>query len=224
MEAFVRSRALVLVAVLAIHLIFLTVLIHSSRQRNRLTGAERTISTFIFNPLAPAPATDLPRARSGPRQVVASPVVSAPTPQPPPALTEVRSRPEEPIDWLASAHQAARDVLAAEAIEAKRNGRMGEGWWLAQDAKRSHYAHGKSFPWSRQARSSWVDIDPQTFLVTFTLNRHCQIVVFVVVPGFGCALGKLNPEPGRSDLFDPKYRSRPVELLPAIDDNLTDQP
>jgi hypothetical protein len=224
MEASVRTRSLALLAVLAIHLLFVAVLIDSSRQRDRLPGAEPTITAFIFNPAASAPAEQLPRARSARRQVPASPAMSEPALPLPSAVTEERSRIQEPTDWLASAHQAARDVLAAEAIEAKRNARMGAGWWLAQEAKHHRFASAKSFPWSRQPRRAGVDIDPNTFLVTFTLNERCQVVLFLIVPGFGCALGHLNPEPGRSDLFDPKFLSPPLELAPAADVNLAEPP
>jgi hypothetical protein len=223
MEASVRTRTLALLAVVAIHLLFVAILIDSSRKRERLAGAEPTITAFIFNPAVSAPASQLPRARSARRQAPTSPALSEPALQPPAAVTEEGSRIQEPIDWLASAHQAARDVLAAEAIEAKRNARMGAGWWLAQEAKHHRIASRKSFPWSRQPRRSWVDIDPDTFLVTFTLNERCQVVLFLIVPGFGCALGHLNPEPGRSDLFDPKFLP-PLELAPAADDDLVEPP
>jgi hypothetical protein len=101
---------------------------------------------------------------------------------------------------------------------------MGEGWWFVREARHPLDAHGKSFPWSRQPRRSGVDIDPDTLLVTFKLNWRCQVVLFLVVPGFGCAVGRLNPEPGRSDLFDPKYRSRLLELPAPADDSFADQP
>jgi hypothetical protein len=48
--------------------------------------------------------------------------------------------------------------------------------------------------------------------MTFTLNRRCQVSVFLILPGFGCALGHLDPDPGRSDLFDPEYVSGPIDL------------
>ena len=224
MEASVRTRVLALLAVLAIHLLFLALWVDASRQRHRLPGSEPTITTYIFNPVTPSPASELPRARSARRPPANPAAVSEPASQPLPAMTEERLRTEEPIDWRASAHYAVREILAAEAIEATRNARMGEGWWLAREARHSRDAHGKSYPWSRQPRRPWVDIDPDTFLVTFTLNRRCQVVLFLVVPGFGCALGRLNPEPGRSDLFDPRFKSQPLEVAPAADGILADQP
>jgi hypothetical protein len=213
-----------LLAVVAIHLLFVAVLIDSTRKRDRAPGAEPTITAFIFNLPDSAPADQLPRARAARRQVPSSAALSEPALPPPSAVAEEHSLIQEPIDWLASAHRAARDLLAAEAIEAKRNASMGEGWWLAQEAKHHSFASGKSFPWSRQPRRSWVDIDPDTYLITFTLNKRCQVVLFLIVPGFGCALGHLNPEPGRSDLFDPKFLSPPLELAPAADDNPAEPP
>jgi hypothetical protein len=224
MEASVRRRSLALVAVVAIHLVFLALLVDSSRQRTRLSGAEQVITTFIFNPVVKSAASYALRTRSAPRHSAALPPVTEATAQTPPEMTKDRSPSEEPIDWLASAHQAAREVLAAEAIEAKRNSRMGEGWWLAQEAKQSRFVHRNSFPWSRQPRRSWVDVDPATFLVTFTLGKRCQVVLFLIVPGFGCALGALNPEPGRGDLFDPKFLSQPLNIRPPAVDLLSEQP
>jgi hypothetical protein len=34
----------------------------------------------------------------------------------------------------------------------------------------------------------------------------------LIIPGFGCALGRIDPEPGRSDLFDERYTAPPIEI------------
>jgi hypothetical protein len=57
-----------------------------------------------------------------------------------------------------------------------------------------------------------LDFDPDTFEVTVYLGKRCRLSYFLFVAGFGCVLGPINPEPGRGDLFDPKFRSAPVEL------------
>jgi hypothetical protein len=52
---------------------------------------------------------------------------------------------------------------------------------------------------------------PHSFVLTLRLKR-CQISDFLIVAGFGCDIAGKDPEPGRSDLFDPKYAPQPLEL------------
>jgi len=210
-------RLFVAIAVVAVHLAFLAALIEATHHRKLSPATENVVTTTLYFPAATPrlPATSQDRtARS---KAATSSAITEPMQSMAPPASYEPSRPEEPIDWLASAHQAARDVLAAEAAELKLDGRMGSGWWLAQDARQHRVTRAKSFPWSRQPLRSWVDIDPSSFVFTFTLNRRCAISVFIVVAELACNLGPLDPEPGRSDLFDPKYKAGTLELpLPAI--------
>ena len=201
------------VLVVALHLLFIAALIETTRERNSLTATEHVVGALIYLPdLTPAAA----RANRAPAMPKAPPTAKAsPASEPPAAhLPQQPEHRDDVIDWTANAQQAARNILAAEAIEHARNSKMGAGWWLAQDMKQQRRVGRTPFPWSRQPGPSGVDIDPESFVITFRLNRRCQVSVFLILPGFGCALGHLDPEPGRADLFDPKYRSVPIELPP----------
>jgi hypothetical protein len=206
-------RIPVFIAVLAIHLVSLAALLEAMRERKRPATDEDVVSALIYLPET-TPKVVLPgRARSAPRAHNTAPASIQTSPQALQQLPDTLPQREEFIDWAAAAHQAARDLLAAEASKRERNSRMGTGWWLAQDARHRRRAAGSSYPWSHQPQTSWVDIDPDSFVISFTLDRRCQLVVFLFVAGVGCALGHLDPEPGRADLFDPKYRAAPLELL-----------
>lgn len=223
MEVSRSPRILVFIAVLATHLVLVAALLEAMRERKRLATDEGIVSTLIYLPEISPKVVTPGRARSVPRALNTAP---ASTQTSPPALQELpntQPRQEEFIDWAAAAHQAARDLLAAEASEQERNSKMGTGWWLAQDARHRRRAAGSSYPWSHQPLTSWVDIDPDSFVISFTLNQRCQLIVFLFVAGFGCALGHLDPEPGRADLFDPKFRTAPLEQLDLNPDDTPDQ-
>jgi len=52
---------------------------------------------------------------------------------------------------------------------------------------------------------------PHSFVLTLRLKR-CQITDFLIVADFGSDIAGNNPQPSRSDLFDPQYAPRPLEL------------
>ncbi|HEX9139144.1 MAG TPA: hypothetical protein VF848_05100 [Steroidobacteraceae bacterium] len=203
------KRILIFVAVAALHLAFIAVVfIETTRERKRLATDEGIVSILIYLP-GTSPKAAPAVVRTALRVPATAPSLREP-------VSEALQRPNEPlqqqiIDWTAAAHQAARELLAAEAAERARNGKMATGWWLAQEAKQRHRAMTPAFPWSHQPLTSWVDVDPDSYVITFRSGR-CQLSIFLVVAGFGCALGHLDPEPGRADLFDPKYRATPIEL------------
>lgn len=206
------SRALVFIAVLAIHLLFLSAIIKSWRGGRSLPVSESIVSTLLYMPVTGKPAL----APNAPRFAARTPAIlpsfsEAPVEAPTQRSSEQPSA-EPPIDWSASAHQAVLELLKADASEKELSSKMGTGWWLALEAKQQRRGSRPAFPWSRQPLHGRVDFDPDSFVMTFTLNRRCQVSVFLILPGFGCALGHLDPDPGRSDLFDPKYVSGPIDL------------
>lgn len=205
------KRTLVLIAVLAIHLIFVAALIEAFRPRKLLYAAENIASTLIYSPATPRRATRPVGTRTVMRPPAKAPAPTEPAPQVPTEVAGGPAQTEAPIDWEANAHQAARDVLAAESIDLQRSSKIGDGWLLAQERRHHREAPHKPFPWSHQPLTSWFDIDPDSFVIIFRLGRRCQ-VVFLVLVQFGCVVGHLDPEPGRDDLFDPIYRPRPLEL------------
>jgi hypothetical protein len=206
----------VLIAVLAIHLALVSALIDALRQRKPLVATASIVSTLIYLPPRPHRATPPVHAQTARKPSDKSPAPTEPAPQVPPQGVGETAQTEKPVDWGANARQAALDVLKAESIDLRRSSKMGEGWLLAQENSHHHASPHKPFPWSHQPLTSWVDVDPDTFVITFRLGRRCQ-VVFLVVAAVGCVVGPLDPEPGRNDLFDPIYRPQPLELPePAI--------
>jgi len=205
---------LLFIAVVAIHLLFLAAIIKSWRGGRSSSVSESIVSTLLYMPVTTKPAL----TPSAPRLAARTPAILPPSSEAPvEALTQRTSESPSPapqIDWSASAHQAVLDLLKADANDKELSSKMGTGWWLALDAKQQRRRSRSTFPWSRQPLHGRVDFDPDSFIMTFTLNRRCQFSVFLILPGFGCALGHLDPEPGRSDLFDPKYVSAPIELPP----------
>jgi hypothetical protein len=206
-------RTLIFAAVMALHVAAIAVLITAARERKPLATEEVVVSTLIY--LQNTSSRLAPSLRHTPPGVSATvPSLTEPTPEVLQQSNDAVQK-QELIDWTAAAHQAARELLAAEAAERVRNSKMGTGWWLDQDAKQRRRTTTPAFPWSHQPQTSWMEIDPDSLVITFRSER-CQLSIFLVVAGFGCALGHIDPAPGRADLFDPKYHSTPLELPAAI--------
>ena len=73
-----------------------------------------------------------------------------------------------------------------------------------------------AFAWHRQPLGKHFDV--QHGMVTVRTKR-CVFGVFVILPGFSCNPGRIDPEPGQGDLFDPKYAVPSLELpKPLVDD------
>jgi len=210
-----------LAAVIAIHLALLVIFVVASKSRQSSREQIPEITALIFVPAPTSrrgPVAALPnqlRIAIAPQQNLPLPLAE-PTPEAPQQPRNEPPHNQEFVDWAASAQRAAKELLASEATEHERNAKMGTGWWLAQDAKQRRRTPGPAFPWSHQPQTSWVDFDPNSLVITFTLGRRCQLSVFLLVPGFGCVVGYLDPEPGRGDLFDSRYRSSPIELPVAM--------
>jgi len=126
---------------------------------------------------------------------------------PPPAIASL-----PPPDWRVEAQRGASAALAAEDTAKKRGSAIGGTPFSNFNAGAHGGASRPPFPWSRQPLSGVFDFNPDTFEVTLQFGRRCGLSYFLFVVGFGCVLGPINPEPGRGDLFDPKFRSGPVEL------------
>lgn len=128
-------------------------------------------------------------------------------------------RPAQPAtNWNLEASRAAGDVLAANALEQHRDRAMG-----STPVSPYHHAPPRpSFPWSRQPLGKHFDSDPSTGMMLSLRSKRCIIGIFIILPGFGCDVGHLDPEPGRGDLFDPKYRSQPLEVPRSLSEELAD--
>lgn len=161
------------------------------------------------SPRIPAPARSRTRAPGAVKRSVVGPSPTA-SPSSLTAPPPVASLP--PPDWHALAGQSATALLAAEATAQKRASAIGATPFSNFNAGAHGGAFRPAFPWSRQPLSRAFDFDPDTFEATLYLGKHCRLSYFLFVVGFGCILGPINPEPGRGDLFDPKFRSAPIEV------------
>ncbi|MGH8255890.1 MAG: hypothetical protein ACRET0_06715, partial [Steroidobacteraceae bacterium] len=124
--------------------------------------------------------------------------------------------PETPPDWARAAQLAAAGVAQAGRLAQRRQRASGEleSTW---PAGRGSSNPQPAFPWSRQPLTPWLDFDPKTLTTSIRLGRHCGIGFVLILPVFGCVLGHVDPDPGRADLFDPKFRPAPLELpTPAL--------
>lgn len=213
-------RCLALAGACALQLIFISVLVASWRIRSPPAPAQAIAMTQIVVPSAasnsapqssPAPIATAALAPVPMTLTPAAPLLQLPSAGPPlPARTATST------DWAQAARLAAVGAARAELLAQRRRQASGERAPTAADG--AHSADQQpSFPWSRQPLTSWFDFDPKTLAASIRLGRRCEFVLVLILPGFGCALGHLDPNPGRSDLFDPKFRPAPLQLpAPAL--------
>jgi hypothetical protein len=214
----VQGRWCVLLLVLGLHLALWLVIEVAVRPSLRPVSISPAMLWLQF--AAPRRSAQRP-ARERPRITVVVP--AAPTaPARMPVESEhagaIASNPAvtpPAVDWHREAERAARAELAAEAASQKINGAIGGTPFSNFNARRN--APRASFPWSRQPLSRAFDFDPDSFELSLNLGKRCRLTFFMLVPALGCVLGSINPEPGRADLFDPKFRPAPIELpVPAL--------
>jgi hypothetical protein len=116
------------------------------------------------------------------------------------------------IDWNAAATDAARHQLAAQADAQRRDRSMG----VAPQGIAPPRAPPPAFAWHRQPLGKHFDVERGVVTVR---TKRCVFGVFVILPGFSCNPGRVDPEPGQGDLFDPKYAVPSLELpKPLVDD------
>jgi hypothetical protein len=108
-------------------------------------------------------------------------------------------------------------VLVSNALEQRRGRAMGSTPISPYDRTPPR----PSFPWSRQPLGKHFDADLHTGVVSLN-GKRCMIGLFLIFPIFGCGVGHLDPEPGRGDLFDPKYAPQPLEVPRSLKDKLSD--
>jgi len=163
---------------------------------------------------APHPEAARTAARPTLRQpaVSHSPPVSVPVP-----LVQAPQPAQPATNWNLEANRAASDVLASNALEQRRDRAMG-----SMPISPYHHAPPRpSFPWSRQPLGKHFDADLHSGVVSLR-GQRCFVGLFIILPIFGCDVGHLDPEPGRGDLFDPKYKSQPLEVPRSLSEKLAD--
>jgi hypothetical protein len=148
-----------------------------------------------------------PQLRTAPAAVAATP---APWQVVPP-LPALPSPAQPTTNWRLEAQRAAAAVIIHAATDQQHDGVMGSTPKSPYRASRARPA----FPWSREPLGKHFDADPHTGIVSLR-GKRCTLAFFLIVPGFGCAIGPLDPEPGRGDLFDPKFQPQPLELPDSL--------
>ncbi|MFT3907209.1 MAG: hypothetical protein QM718_12940 [Steroidobacteraceae bacterium] len=134
-----------------------------------------------------------------------------------------------PLDWARLVDQATRSSIGAGAGASNESpapgfdadARRAVAADIAQGAPRpdmgsipesplaASSASIAQYPWSRQPLSRHFDFHAGVLTLR---TRRCVIGLIIVLPAFGCLLGHIDPEPGRSDLFDGKYQAPPLQL------------
>lgn len=217
------SRRIALLAAVGLHLWgFLVLLRAVDSERSPRQTDDRALLWLTLPAPAPAPrpepALRLDGARPAGRSPLRQPVVSRSPPVSVPVPLVQAPQPTRPgTNWSLEANRAASDVLAANALEQHRDRAMGS----TPISPYHHEPPRPSFPWSRQPLGKHFDADLHTGVVSVN-GKRCMIGLFIILPIFGCDVGHLDPEPGRGDLFDPKYKSHPLEVPRSLSEKLSD--
>lgn len=219
-------------AVLALHLLLLWALLLAMRSPQVLRAAAEPVMTWLSLPdwpAAPAVQATAPRAARSPSAasagshlpraldrmpgVPAVPALVSPADALPSPITPAPSR--AAIDWQAAAENGARQALAAEQAQARRERSMGP----RPGGVPGHVPKKEAFPWGHQPKGKHYDVQGPVVVLR---SKRCVVALLLFVPaGFSCNPGRVDEEPGQGDLFDPKYRAQPLELpKPLIDDPL----
>jgi hypothetical protein len=117
--------------------------------------------------------------------------------------------PQPSANWAQAALLAAAQVVGARTLAQRRRQASGEMPW--PDAMPPPRA-GASIPWSHQPLTRWFDFDPATLVSSVNLGKHCQLVFFVILPGFGCILGHIDS--GGGGHFEASFDLRSLEPPP----------
>jgi hypothetical protein len=201
---------------------FLVLLRAVDAERTSRQADDRAILWLTLPALAPAPPAEPGSRREVARSASRSPLRQPVDSQSPPVAVPVPlvqpPQPTQPAtNWNLEANRAASDLLAANALEQRRDRSMG-----STPISPYHHAPPRpSFPWSRQPLGKHFDADPHSGVVSLN-GKRCMIGLFLIFPIFGCGVGHLDAEPGRGDLFDPKYKSQPLEVPRSLSEELAD--
>lgn len=222
------SRGAVGAGVIALHLLALWAFIAAGRLQLQRAAVEPVMTWLSFPDAATRTRATQPDVRPATparaRGRLAEPTRLAGQPAPivsvspdlprSTAITPQAVERQPAVDWSAAAVDAARHHLDEEASDRRRDHAMGEAPEIAARARAPHPA----FPWGHQPMGKHFDVQGPVLLVR---TKRCVFGVLVVLPGFSCNPGRIDPEPGQGDLFDPKYAPQPLELpRPLVDDPL----
>lgn len=214
-----RARVIALLAVVALHLLG-ALLITGTLRAPRTTEPPNPVTVWLAwrgneQPLEArrrSGATGELRTRSvAPAPKPSSPALAArPPPSPAPPTAAITASPS--VDWNGELRAAAASV---QKDSQKRGRRTGMG-----STPPSPYVSPPArpvFPWSHQPLGKHYDFDSDTGLITVR-TKHCVFAIWLILPGFACTPGPVDPEPGEGDLFDHRYAPWTLELPQSLHD------
>ncbi|HLQ11984.1 MAG TPA: hypothetical protein VK130_01900 [Steroidobacteraceae bacterium] len=201
-----RARATALVAVVALHLLGGLLFMRALRDSRRTEPAYPLTVWLAWsgsrNPLAVRQSKAAPGNSRTHRPELTGQNTAPPT-------AAIATSPG--VDWGGELRAAAANSIERASRERRRNSSMGS-------TPRSPYRTmptRPAFPWSHQALGKHYDFDSSTGLLTIR-GKRCVLAIWLIVPGFACAAGPEDPEPGEGDLFDRKYGPWELELPKSL--------
>jgi hypothetical protein len=203
-----RARAIALLAVIALHLFGGLLFIRGLRD-SRGTEPANPLTVWLalsgsVNPVAARQRQVAPEKSRSPGAEPAPQEIAPPTA----AITASPS-----VDWNRELDAAAAASIERASRERRRNSGMGSTPHSPYSAMPTRPA----FPWSHQPLGKHFDFDSSTGLLTLR-GKRCVLALWLILPGFACATGPVDPEPGEGDLFDRKYAPWELELPKSLHD------
>ncbi len=206
-----RVRPLALLAVVGLHLLgglLLTRALRVPRPRE----PSNPVTVWLAWSASTRPAGNAQLRHAGTARSEPAPAPAAPSPRiaAPPAAA-IASSP--PVDWMSELHAAASASIGNISRQHRRDSGMGS-------TPKPPYAALPSqalFPWSHQPLGRHFDFDSDTGLITLR-TRHCVFALWLILPGFACVPGPVNPEPGEGDLFDHRFAPWEWQLPRSLHD------
>src|ERR1700688_117234 len=206
-----RVRPLALLAVVALHLLG-GLLITRTLQESRPTERSNPVTVWLAWSASARPAGNSQVRNAGTARSEPPPALAAPPPlisAPPGAAIA----PAPTVDWMSELRAAASASIENLSRQHRRDSGMGA-------TPKSPYIASPDqplFPWSHQPLGKHFDFDSDTGLITLR-TKHCVFALWLILPGFACVPGPVNPEPGEGDLFDHRYAPWEWQLPRSLHD------
>jgi hypothetical protein len=197
-----RARVIALLAVVALHL-FGGLLFIRALRTSRATEPASPLTVWLAWSGSEVPV-EAPKRRMSPRNSRTRVAGTAAQNDAPPAGPIA---PSPGVDWNGELRTAA----AASIEGASRRRRQDSGMGSTPRSPYSIMPARPAFPWSHQPLGRHFDFDASTGLLTLR-GKRCVLAIWLILPGFACAAGPVDPEPGEGDLFDRKYAPWALEL------------
>ncbi len=201
-----RARAIALLAVVVLHLLGGLLFMRALRDSRRAEPEYPLTVWLALNASENPPAARQGKAVLGNSRTRSLEPTRQNAPLPTAAITTSPG-----VDWSRELRAAAVDSIEQASRERRRNSNMGS-------TPRSPYRilpTRPAFPWSHQPLGKHYDFDSSTGLLTIR-GKRCVLAIWLIFPGFACAAGPEDPEPGEGDLFDRNYAPWELELPKSL--------